>query len=299
MHRINAIWLSVLVLVLCACSKQEDPFDAAGSFEAVETIIASEATGKILSFTVHEGDQLEAGQIVGYVDSTQLHLQRLQLLQNKKTILTGKPNRPVQVKATREQLSNAMSERDRVGRLVKGGVATQRQLDDANGRVATIEAQLSAQENSLSKTAASLNEQGGVVDIQLEDVMDRLKKCTITNPVKGTVLGSYVEQYEMTAIGKPLYKIADLSVLTLRVYVTGDQLAKLKLGGTVKVMADNGAEKYYEDRGTVVWISNKAEFTPKSIHTKNERANLVYAVKVKVKNDGKYKIGMYGGIKFD
>ncbi len=286
--------LASVVFITSACSSSQDTPDATGTFEAVETIVAAETNGKLLDFNVDEGQTLQAGQVVGHIDSTQPHLQMLHLLQNKRTILTGKPATHIQIKALQEQLSSAIADRERVATLVRGGVATQRQLDDANARVATLQAQILAQESTLTTNSATLDEQGVGVDIQLQEVLDRLRKCTITNPVSGTVLSTYAEPHEMAVIGKPLYRIADLTTLTLRAYVSGDQLANLKLGSTLTVSVDDGSGGLRPYQGTLSWVSEKAEFTPKSIQTKNERANLVYAIKVRVKNDGRLKLGMYG-----
>lgn len=281
-----------------ACQNANEDYDASGSFEAVETLISAEANGKILQFNLQEGQELKAGQIVGYIDSTQLHLQKLQLEQNKKAILSGRPQTQVQIGALEKQLATAKSNRDRTENLVKGGVANQKQLDDANAQVATLEAQLSAQKSTLNTATSSIEEQSSVVEIQLQDVNSKLEKCVITNPVNGTVLNTFVEPFEMTSAGRPLYKIADLSTLILRAYITGDQLSEVKLNQEVTVLTDDGQGGFNETKGTIGWISSKAEFTPKSIHTKNERANLVYAIKVRVPNNGAYKIGMYGQVKF-
>jgi HlyD family secretion protein len=298
MKNIQFSYIAFVILALLACNREDNDFDASGSFEAVETIISAEVNGKILQFDVREGQELNTGQVIGYIDSTSLHLQKLQLEQNKKAILSGKPQTHVQIRALKQQLATAKSDRDRITNLVKGGVANQKQLDDANAQIATLEAQISAQESTLNTTTSSIEEQGSVVEIQLREVKDQLEKCKIINPVNGTVLSKYTEPYEMTSTGRPLYKIADLSSMTLRAYITGDQLPIVKLDQEVKVLTDDGQGGYKEATGTITWVSDKAEFTPKAIHTKNERANLVYAIKVRVPNDGTYKIGMYGEIRF-
>ncbi len=298
MKKVRLIYAALALTCLFACRQDKNDFDASGTFEAVETIISAEVNGKILSFEAKEGDVLKAGQVIGYIDSTQLHLQRLQLEQNKKAILSGRPNTQIQTKALKEQLATAKTDRDRMANLVQGGVANPKQLDDANARITTLEAQISAQESSLYTTNTSIEEQANLVEVQLQEVLDRLEKSKITNPVNGTVLTTFVEPFEMTAAGRPLYKIADLSTLTLRAYITGDQLPQVKLNQNVKVYTDKGDGGFNETEGSVTWINDKAEFTPKSILTKNERANLVYAIKVRVVNDGSYKIGMYGEIKF-
>ena len=292
----NLILPLFLLIGLNSCKDTGMSHDASGSFEAVETIISAEANGRILQLSIEEGQELKAGQVIGHIDSTQMYARKLQLVQSKKAILSGRPQASVQTEALKKELANAVLDRDRTENLVKGGVATQKQLDDANAKVTTLQARIDAQESSLHTTTSSLNEQAATVDAQLMEVNDQLKKCTITNPLKGTVLSKYAEQFEMAAAGKPLYKIADLSSIILRAYITGDQLSQVKLDQKVKVFTDDGKDGFKETEGIVTWINDKAEFTPKTIQTKNERANLVYAVKVKVRNDGSYKIGMYGEI---
>jgi len=283
-------------ICLLSCNDKENEFDASGSFEAVETILASESNGQILQFDIKEGQQLEAGQKVGYIDSTQLHINKLQLKQNKKAILSARPQEQIQTESLKKQLANAQLDRERTEKLVKDGVASQKQLDDANAKVATLQAQITAQQNSLGITNENLTEQGNTVGVQLKGIDDQLSKSVIVNPIKGTVLAKYAEQYEMAVIGKPLYKIANLDNLNLRAYITGTQLPQIKIGQQVKVRIDQGEKKYKEYQGTIAWISDKSEFSPKTVPTKDERANLVYAIKVSVKNDGYLKIGMYGEV---
>lgn len=292
----NTIYLFVLLAGAYSCREDSIKGDASGSFEAVETIIGSEANGKILRFIVEEGQSLDSGQVVGYIDSTQVHLSKLRLVQQKKAVLSGRVQNNVQTEAFKAELKNAVLDRDRTENLVKGGVASQKQLDDANARVSTLKARINAQENSLQTTTSSINEQGSTIDAQLLELNDQLRKCVITNSVKGTVLTKYAEPYEIATIGKPLYRIADLSTIILRAYITGDQLQQVKIGQTVQVFTDDGKGSYRETPGVITWINDKAEFTPKTIQTKNERANLVYAIKVSVKNDGSLKIGMYGEV---
>ena len=293
------IYLLILLLSIASCKEEDKNYDASGSFEAVETMIAAEANGKILQLNIEEGQTLDSGQVIGYIDSTQLHLDKLQLVQNKKAILSGRPEANVQVESLKKELDNAMLDRNRTENLVKGGVASQKQLDDANAKIVTLQARIKAQESSLQISTSSLNEQGGTVDVQMIEINDQLKKCIIINPVKGTVLTKYAEQYEMAVLGRPLYKIADLSTIILRAYITGDQLQQVKTGQKVKVLTDDGKGGYKETEGVITWINDKSEFTPKTIQTKNERANLVYAIKVSVKNDGYLKIGMYGEVSWN
>jgi HlyD family secretion protein len=237
--------------------------------------------------------------LIGAIDSTQLHLTKLQLLQSKKAILSGRPNTGVQIESLKKELSNATDDRNRIAGLVKGGVASQKQLDDAEAKVSILKARIESQSSSLGTTTSSLNEQAATTEIQLAQVEDQLQKCRVVNPVTGLVLTKYAEPNELTSIGKPLYKIADLSTMILRAYVTGNQLPRLKLNQKVKVSTDDGNGGLATTDGTITWISDKAEFTPKTIQTKDERANLVYAIKVSVKNEGAYKIGMYGEVKFN
>ncbi|HEU5290046.1 MAG TPA: HlyD family efflux transporter periplasmic adaptor subunit [Cyclobacteriaceae bacterium] len=286
-----------LCVVLLSCNNNSNNHDASGTFEAVETIVSAEASGKILQLNINEGDELKQGTAVGFIDSTQLYLQRLQLLQNKKAILSGSPDVKPQIEVLEKELDNALADKKRIENLVKGEVASQKQLDDINSKIAVIQSKITALKSEFGTRTSSINEQSNTVQVQLAQINDQLRKCTITNPVNGTVLTKYAEASEMTVIGKPLYKIADLSTLVLRAYMTGDQFALVKLNQKVKVLVDKNDDEYQEYEGVVEWISNKAEFTPKTIQTKDERANLVYAVKIRVKNDGLLKIGMYADVK--
>jgi HlyD family secretion protein len=293
------IKLTVLGLLLFSCSAKNEMADATGSFEAIETIISAEANGKLLQFTINEGDEVKAGQLIGYIDSTQLHLTRLQLQQSQKAVLSGKPDIKTQLEALESELENAKTDKKRIENLVKGEVASPKQLDDANSRIAVIQSKIAAQKSQLGTSTSSLNEQAVTISLQLAQIKDQLSKCKILNPVSGTVLSTYVNPFEMTAAGKPLYKVADLSTIELKAYITQNQFSKIKVGQPVKVLVDaeSGNMKTYD--GTIAWINSKAEFTPKTIQTKDERANLVYAIKVHVKNDGLLKIGMYGEVKFN
>jgi HlyD family secretion protein len=286
----------LILLMTASCKEKTNNHDASGSFEAVETMIAAEAGGKILQLSVLEGQELDSGQTVGYIDSSQLHLNRLQLRQNKVAILSGRPETNVQTEALKSELANAVLNRDRTDKLVKGGVASQKQLDDQNAQIAILQSRIKGQENSLQITTSNLNEQGGSVDAQMKEINNQVQKCVIVNPVKGTVLTKYAEPFEIATMGRPLYKIADLSTIILRAYITGDQLQQVKIDQPVKVFTDDGKGGYKETEGIITWINDKSEFTPKTIQTKNERANLVYAIKVRVKNDGYLKIGMYGEV---
>ncbi|KAF2333990.1 HlyD family secretion protein [Flavobacterium nitrogenifigens] len=296
MKKIKLLYFLIPAIFMFSCNNKENDFDASGSFEAVETILSAEANGQILQLNVEEGQQLEAGQKVGFIDSTQLAINKMQLRQNEKAILSGRPQIQIQTESLKRQLDNVILDRNRTEKLVKGGVASQKQLDDINSKVAALQSQIKAQKSSLETTTENLTQQGNTVGVQLKGIEDQLSKSMIVNPIKGTVLAKYAEQYEMAVIGKPLYKIANLETLDLRAYITGTQLPQIKIGQQVKVRIDQGEKKYKEYQGTIAWISDKSEFSPKTIPTKDERANLVYAIKVRVKNDGYLKIGMYGEV---
>ncbi|MBF4472644.1 HlyD family secretion protein [Flavobacterium sp. HJJ] len=288
---------AVLTFFLFSCKDTKNENDASGTFEATEVIVSAEANGQILALNINEGDLLKENQQVGTIDSTQLHLNKVQLSQNKKAILSGRPDVTAQIASLQEELKNAVSDKKRIANLVAGDVASKKQLDDANTRIAVIQSKIDAQKSSLNTTTSSLNEQGSTVNAQMAQINDQLKKCSIINPINGTVLVKYSNAFEMTMIGKPLYKIADVKNMILRAYITSSQLSQIKIGQKVKVFVDFGKEESKEYAGTISWISDKSEFTPKTIQTKDERANSVYAVKIAVPNDGYLKIGMYGEIK--
>ncbi len=294
----SILMISILALLLVSCKNKNNQCDASGTFEATETIVSAEANGKILELNLAEGQILKQGEQVGYIDSIQLHLTRLQLMQNRKAILSGRPDVTTQIESLQKELENAMSDKKRIENLVKGQVASQKQLDDANTRVSVLQSKIDAQKSILNTTTSTLTEQGNTVEFQLGQVEDQLRKCRIINPMNGTVLTKYANAFEMVSIGKPLYKIADLTTIILRAYITGNQLPNIKLNQKVKIFTDNGKGGFKETEGIITWINDKAEFMPKTIQTKDERANMVYAIKVNVQNDGSYKIGMYGEIKF-
>jgi HlyD family secretion protein len=292
------ILLSAIVLFLFSCHDQNHEFDAAGNFEAVETVVSAEANGKILAFDIAEGQILQKDQLVGYIDSTQLYLSKLQLEQNRRAILSGRPDIKTQLESLEKELANTIDDRDRIENLVKGEVASQKQLDDANTRIEILQSRIEAQKSVLATSALTLTEQGSTVEIQQAIIEDQLRKCRIINPITGTVLSKYAEPYEMTSQGRPLYKIADLENMFIRIYVSETQLSQIKIGQKVEVHIDSSRKDFKKYEGAVSWISSRAEFTPKIIQTKEERVTLVYAVKVLVKNDGYLKIGMPGEVNF-
>ncbi len=303
---------SILFFLALSCKTEKTSHDATGTFEAVETIVSSEAGGMLKVFDINEGQDLSAEQPVGYVDSVQLHLKKKQLMAQIRSLNSRLPDIIVQTSYYKEQqevtqtrLNYLIQEQKRLQRLTEANAATPKQLDDINAQVDEVKKQLSvissqraAQVSALNTQTAGLKSDVSPLYIQIEQLDDQIRKCRIINPVKGTVLTKYAEVNEVTTPGKALYKIADLSEMTLRAYVTGDQFAGLKLNQAVKVMTDDGKGGYKTYDGLITWISSKAEFTPKTIQTKDERANLVYAIKIRVRNDGQLKIGMYGEIRF-
>ena len=283
--------------MMAACGGNEKAYDATGTFEATETTVYAEQSGALLSFSVNEGDMIEAGKEVGLIDTTQTWLKIRQLDATKEVYQSQKPDMERQIAATRQQLSKAQQDEQRYRELVADGAAPSKMLDDASSQVKVLQKQLDAQISSLSTSTRSLDKQTVAANVQIEQLRDMLRKCHIVTPTKGTVLEKYVERGEFVAIGKPLFKIADTEQMFMRAYVTSAQLQNIRIGQHVKVFADygDGQKKAYD--GTVSWISSRSEFTPKTILTDDERADLVYAVKVAVKNDGYVKIGMYGELK--
>lgn len=285
-----------VLFFLVACSSGTPEYDATGTFEATDVVVSAEASGKILGLDVEEGTVLKAGQEAGIIDTVQLYLKKLQLEAGVKSVEGQRPDILKQVAATKEQIVQAQRERDRVANLLRVGAANQKQLDDAESLLKVLCKQLAAQNSTLQNSDQSLTWQSSSVGIQVAQVEDQLKKCHIVAPLTGTVLAKYAEAGELAAPGTPLFKIADMEQIYLRAYVTSEQLSEVKLGRKVTVYADYGKDVRTAYPGVVTWISDSSEFTPKTILTKDERANLVYAVKVAVKNDGMLKIGMYGGV---
>ena len=282
--------------MMAACGGNEKAYDATGTFEATETTVYAEQSGALLTFSVNEGDHIEAGKEVGLIDTTQTWLKIRQLDATKEVYQSQKPDMERQIAATRQQLSKAQQDEQRYRELVADGAAPSKMLDDASSQVKVLQKQLDAQISSLSTSTRSLDKQTVAANVQIEQLRDMLHKCHIVTPTKGTVLEKYVERGEFVAIGKPLFKIADTEQMFMRAYVTSAQLQNIKIGQQVKVFADygDGQKKAYD--GTISWISSRSEFTPKTILTDDERADLVYAVKVAIKNDGYVKIGMYGEV---
>ena len=284
------------LILLSACTSGPSAYDATGTFEATEVIVSAEASGRLLSFDIEEGTTLKSGQQVGIIDTVQLSLKKLQLEASVKSVEGQRPDILKQVAATREQIVQSRRERDRVANLLRVGAANRKQLDDAESQLEVLRKQLTAQNSTLRNSDRSLAWQSSSVGIQVAQMEDQLKKCHITTPLTGTVLAKYAEAGELASPGTPLFKVADMDQIYLRAYITSQQLSGVKLGQHVTVFSDYGDELRKEYPGIITWISDTAEFTPKTILTKDERANQVYAVKIAVKNDGMLKIGMYGGV---
>lgn len=307
------IILSVMAAVsLAACNNNENKFDASGTFETTEVIVSSELNGKILSLNISEGDTVSSGRVVGTVDAEGISLQKEQVEASisslgDKTADVGPQVQLLQnqLAVQQSQLSNLLHEKKRIENLISQDAATGKQLDDINAQIDVVNKQMTVtrqqiavQRSNVSTQNRSILSENKPLQKRVAQLNDQLKRADVVNPISGTVLTKYAEAGELTAAGKALYKIADLSIMKLRAYVTGDQLSQIKLGQQVKVLIDDGKDKYKELPGTITWISDKAEFTPKTIQTKEERANLVYAIKIDVKNNGYLKIGMYGEVMF-
>ena len=285
----------LLLLILAGCSRSES-FDATGTFEATEVTVSAEASGRILAFNVNEGDRIEQGQTVGTIDTVQLYLQKMQLERQIASVRSNRPDISKQVTALQEQIAQQETERTRVKRLLDDGAATTKQLDDIDASLKIVNGQLEATLSTLRNNTASIDENSSSIELQIAQVEDRLAKCRIVSPVTGTVLAKYAETGELASTGRPLMKVADLDHIYLRAYFTSEQLAALQLGQEVTVTSDFGADEQYEYPGHIIWIASESEFTPKNIQTRNTRANLVYAVKIAVENDGRLKIGLYGEV---
>ena len=285
-------------LLLLSCNNDKDNCDATGSFEATEIVVSSQANGRILTFSLNEGDRLQQGQMVGVIDSTQLHLQKMSILSNARGIRAQQPDIRKQTASIQEQIRTQEREKARVKRLLESNAANQKQLDDIESQIDVLQKQLLALTSTLEKNSENISAQSSTLEIQVAQLDDQLEKTRIVSPIAGTVINRYAEAGELATIGTPLFKIADTDTMDLRAYVTNDQLARIKLNDEVTVRVDDGEGNMKSYSGKITWISSKSEFTPKTIQTKNERANLVYALKIAVPNDGFLKMGMYGEVKF-
>jgi HlyD family secretion protein len=311
MKKLFYVITTIVAFIMTGCNGNGNEFDASGTFEVDEVIVSSEMAGKILFFNVKEGMHLSKDSIVGTVDATNINLQEQQVEASIKALSEKTADVTPQIQLLQNQLAvqqsqldNMLHEKKRIENLIKADAATGKQLDDIDAQIDVVkksmsvtEQQINVQKNNIATQNRNILSEAEPLKKRIAQLKDQAQRANIVNPVSGTVITKYAEPGEMTSAGKALYKIADLSELNLRAYVTGVQLPAIKLNQAVKVMIDEGEKKYKEYSGTIIWVSDKAEFTPKTIQTKEERANLVYAIKVKVKNDGYLKIGMYGEVK--
>lgn len=287
-------FLLSMITLLAACSGNNDKSDAYGNFETDDVMISAEANGRLLSFNVEEGKKITAKELVAVIDTIDLVLKKSQLEAQKTAIAARIAGIHAQIEVQKQQKQNLLVDKNRIEKLMMDGAATQKQLDDINGQIELTDRQIA----SVNTQFVSVNAEQDVVNTQILQVQESISKCSIYNPKDGIVLEKFAEPNEITAFGKPLYKIADMSEMILRVYVSGDQLPNIKIGQEVKVLIDLDKKTNRQITGIISWVSESAEFTPKIIQTKEERVNMVYAVKVRVKNDGSLKIGMPGEVNF-
>ena len=291
----KAAIFSAIVMATASCNNTEK-YDATGIFEANTVTVSSETSGKLISFYIEEGDCITAGSQVALVDTTLLALQQKQLHSQQLAMEKSSPDIAAQAAALRSQIAHQQNECDRIARLLDNGAATQKQSDDANAQLRTLRGQLEGLLSTLDKSRSSITESASALQYQKEQIEEQIRKSRITAPATGTVLQKYAEQGEYTTPGRPLFKMANLDNIYLRSYFTASQLADIRIGQEVTVIADFGDGKQYEYPGRITWIAHESEFTPKSIQTQDSRANLVYAVKISVKNDGRLKLGQYGEV---
>lgn len=291
----KTILFSIILVTLASCQNKEK-YDATGIFEANTVTVSSETNGKLVSFAIEEGDSIINGQQVGLVDTIMLALQQKQLLSQQLATEKSSPDIAAQAAALRSQIAHQQNECDRIARLLADGAATQKQSDDANAQLRTLRGQLEGLLSTLDKNRSSITESASALQYQREQIEEQIRKSHIIAPITGTVLQKYAEQGEYATPGRPLFKMADLGGIYLRSYFTASQLSNISIGQQVTVIADFGGDEQYEYPGTIIWIAQESEFTPKSIQTRDSRANLVYAVKISVKNDGRLKLGQYGEV---
>ena len=295
----SAVYLLGLAVLFFSCHNEDGEYDATGVFETTEVIVSAQGTGEIMRFDIDEGKTVDAEVELGYIDTVQLSLKKQELLANLEATDSHRYNVARQIASLREEIATQKREQQRYQNLVQAKAANQKQLDDINARLATLEKQLAAQTETLENGNRTVSGQVRMLEAQLAQVEDQIGKCRISSPINGTILSKYAEAGELASQGRALFKVGDIVNMYLRAYITADQLTELKIGQSVRVFADEGESGRREYAGTVSWISDKAEFTPKTIQTRDERANLVYAVKIQIQNDGFVKRGMYGEIKID
>lgn len=288
--------LLAVAAVLCSSCSGKTEFDACGNFEADEILVSSQGTGQLMWSDIQEGMTVTAGNTLGIIDTVQLYLQKAQLESQLKSVMSSRPDVESQVASLRSQIANLKSEKSRLERLVAKGAAPTKQVDDIKSQIVILESQLDAQLSALSKNTSAVEFNANAISAQIDMVEDKISKCHIVSPVNGTVIAKYIHAGELVGMGTPIMKVADLENMFLRAYFTSDQFGSIVLGDKVTVTADFGGEQQFQYEGKIVWISSESEFTPKSIQTRNTRANLVYAVKIAVRNDGRLKIGTYGEV---
>lgn len=290
--------ITAFSLLSVSCNRKNNGYEASGTFEATEVVVSSEANGKIIKLNLHEGDEVKKGEAYGLVDTVQLRLQKDLLFASINAAKSRHQDMKKQTGYIREQISTQEKERERVKNLIAANAANTKQLDDINSAIAMLQKQLDATEYTITQGNAAVDAEVAALHTQVAQIDEQLRRCLITSPINGVVLAKYSEQGELTAIGKPIFKVADIENMQLRAYITAGQLTNITIGQKVRIFADSGDKESREYEGIVSWISDKSEFTPKTIQTRDERANLVYAIKISFKNDGLVKIGMYGDIKF-
>ena len=286
-------------LVLGACTSQEEQYDASGIFETTEVIVSAKGTGELQSFQVEEGQAVRQGEVLGWIDTLQLSLKDRQLAASLLATESKRLDEKRQVAHLRQQIENLQREKERFTTLLNAKATTAKQVDDIDYQIKVLQNQLVATQEQINSSNSSLSRQSESIQAQRAQMEDQIRNAMISSPITGTVLTKYAEQGEFAVPGKALFKVADVSQMKLRAYITADQLTQLQIGQAVAVYADRGTTDRKRYAGRVVWIADKAEFTPKTIQTRNERANLVYAVKIAVENDGFIKRGMYGEVRFE
>lgn len=293
----GALFMALTTAALYGCSGKTPDFDACGQVEATEVVVSAESNGRIISLNVPEGAHLSKGQYVGAIDSMQTYLQKMELIERRQNASSRIVDIGTQTAAQKARLENLRRDRERYDNLLAKDAGTRKQLDDVESQIAVSVGELDAMIQSYEKNNAGVEAELGMYDVQIAQKEDLLRKCRIVSPVEGTVLTRYAEEGESVTSGKPIFRIADLDNIYVRAYLTVSQLAEIKLGSKVKVYPDDGSAEMKEYEGEVIWISGQAEFTPKNIQTRDERADMVYAVKIALRNNGYIKIGMYAYVK--
>lgn len=296
MKTAHAIYITLLPLLL-SCGRGND-FDATGTFEATEITVSGQEQGTIIYINAEEGSKVKRGDTIALVDTMLLHHTKEQLKQSMLSIRNNIPDMEKQLKPLREQIEKQNTEKKRTERMLADNAATQKQMDDMTSAAAILESELTAKESALTKSRDALSAQAAAIEAQIAQTEERISRSVITAPTDGTILARYIEAGELCSPGRAIYKEADMENTYLRAYVTSGQLAQIKVGDEVSVSAEYGGDKRREYTGRITWISDKSEFTPKSIQTKTDRENMVYAIKISVPNDGYIKIGMYGEVRF-